>query len=195
MNKNPKMSKELKNEKLLFLKNALSHLGTYDLGENNQELISYIIAETIKIANSLGKDIEIQKWADLTARSVAAKNHNPELLAFIRKKVGKSAGHAPEKITNGLRFSPAFFVGADYGPQNFGPAKSHPTLACPEKLCAGVYAKGVGGRGNRTSTEMKLSFNLDSVPGEKTKLELEGQDASRQICKGKTIEAHYLYAD
>jgi len=174
---NPRLNKELKNEKLLFLKNALPHLGNYNLDNDNQALISYIIDEITKLAKLLKKDVETKKWADLTARSLAAKKHNPKLLSFIREKVGKSSGYVPDKINNGLRFSPAVFVGADYGPQKFGPAKSHPTLSCPEKLCAGVYAKGVGGRGNHTSTEMKLVFNLDSIPDGKSELELEGQDA------------------
>lgn len=175
---NALLSNEIEQEKMLFLQDAFSHLGRYNLDKDNQELVSYILDETAKAAGIIGKSIDFRRDIDLKARTLAANESNPGLLAFVREKIGERSDYTPEAINNGLRISPVAFTGADYGPQDFNAGMSHKTLSCPPKLCAGVFAAAKDSRGNPTSTEMKISFKLNSIPGNgSATLELEGQDA------------------
>lgn len=175
---NKKKSSEIEYEKLMFLQDALAHLGSYSLTSGGSgNLISFIIDEAVNASAKCGREVEFKKNADITARKLAAKNSNPKLLEFIRGKIGENPAYAPDKIEGGLRFSPMLFSGADYGPEEFGPHMSHKSMPCPPKLCAGVLASAKDSRGNSTSTEMKIEFKLDEIPGDGAAiLELEGQD-------------------
>lgn len=172
----PKINKKIAKEKALFLEDSLKHLPSYKLDDNNKALISFVMDQLLKSARKSGKFVDFARKLDITARNLAKEN--TEILPFIRNKLGKTEEFKPEKTNDGLRFSPAMYLGADYGPKEFTQRESHKTLPCPPKLCAGVKAKAKDSRGNWTSSEMKLVFDLDSVPGDgAAKLDLEGQDA------------------
>jgi hypothetical protein len=172
-----KLSKEIESEKMMFLQDTLTHLGSYALDKENSSFIAFILDESVKSADKSGKTVDFRKSVDLAARNLAMKKSNPKILDFIRGRVGGSPVYAPKKTKDGLSFSPVSFVGADFGPGEFGNSMSHKTLPCQPKICAGVLAAAKDSRGNPTNTEMKIVFILDQVPGNgAATLDLEGQD-------------------
>jgi len=122
----------------------------------------------------------VQFVRDAQALAVVLEQERSGYRGLIETWLGRSAVMQPIRIPKGLRFTPLMFLRCDYGPGEFPgrTAKSHPDFPCPPKLCAGVFMKARGGRGQTTSSRMMVRFDLDAIPaGRQPVLDIEGQDA------------------
>lgn len=180
------MKKQLQVEEGRFLSDVVQHMPAYDLSEeSNRTLLGYLDA-----ARTLAKETgeKLSFYRNTQSLAVTLEKKRAGYRELIEKWLGDSAELQPITIANGLRFTPEMFRGCDYGPEQFpsGTAKSHPDFPCPPKVCAGVYMKTKGGRGQETSSRMTVDFDLAEVPADRQAvLELEGQDAMSHWMDGK----------
>jgi len=169
--------KALQTEYQRFLGDAARHLPAYDLSDGANARLLGLLEKARALADQTGGGLDFLRETQKFAAEL--ERRTPGFRALIEKWLGASADMQPIPTQDGLRFTPQMFRGCDYGPGLFpGEAKSHPSAPCPPKVCAGVFMKTKGGRGQETSSRMRVTFGLEGArAGRKAVLSVEGQDA------------------